>query len=97
MAEDKNTSKKFTEEEMEKIKDVQKEYITIQTDLGQIAIARLRLQGQLDALDISEQELLSKFKEVQGNEQQFVSGIREKYGDGTLDPNTGQYTLIPEK
>tara|TARA_Y100001963_G_scaffold154817_1_gene244445 strand:- start:154 stop:438 length:285 start_codon:yes stop_codon:yes gene_type:complete len=83
---------KFSEEELEKIKDIQKKYIEIQTDLGQIAIARLRLTGQLDSLDTEETNLLGAFKDTQINEQGFVDGIREKYGDGTLDPKTGEYT-----
>ena len=90
MPEDKKV--KFTEDEISKVQDIQKQYIQIQTDLGQIAIARLRLRNQLDGLDVTETDLMGQFSEVQGNEKTFVDSVREKYGDGTLDPTTGEYT-----
>ena len=86
---------KFTEDEMKKIKEFQESYVTIQQNLGQISIAELRLNQQLKSLNESEVELKNKFVEVQQDEKSFIEEITKKYGDGTLDPNSG--TFIPNK
>ena len=52
---------KFTEEEMNSVKDIQKQFFDIQRQFGQIAMARLRLQEQLDNLDQSESDLVDQF------------------------------------
>ena len=86
---------KFTEDEMKKIKEFQESYVTIQQNLGQISISELRLNQQLKALGESEVELKNKFVEVQQDEKSFIEEITKKYGNGTLDPNSG--TFIPNK
>jgi len=86
---------KFTEDEMKKIKEFQESYVTIQQQLGQISIADLKLNQQLESLDKSEIELKNKFVEVQQDEKSFIEEITKKYGDGTLNPNSG--TFIPNK
>ena len=86
---------KFTEDEMKKIKEFQESYVTIQQSLGQISIAELRLNQQLESLDKSEVELKNKFIETQKQEKSFIEEITKKYGDGTLNPNSG--TFIPNK
>ena len=86
---------KFTEDEMKKIKEFQESYVTIQQNLGQLSIAKLRLNQQMESLSKSEHELKSKFVKTQKQEKSFIEEITEKYGDGTLDPNSG--TFIPNK
>ena len=86
---------KFTDDEMKKIKQFQESYVTIQQNLGQLSIAELRLNQQLESLSKSENELKGKFVETQKSEQLFIQEITKKYGDGTLDPNSG--TFIPNK
>ena len=83
---------KFTEEEMNSVNEFQKSYIDIQQSLGQLSITRIRLEQQLNLIDNSENELRDKFIETQTNEKHFIDKITEKYGDGTLDPETGVFT-----
>ena len=83
---------KFTEDEMKKIKEFQESYVTIQQSLGQISIAELRLNQQIESLHNSEDDLKNKFIETQKNEEEFVSNMTKKYGDGTLNPETGVFT-----
>ena len=86
---------KFTEEEMKSLKKVQDKYVDIQTKMGQISMARLRVNQQMDILDQDEDNLLQDFKSNQKDEDDFVANIREKYGDGTLDPITGVFIPAP--
>ena len=87
--------RQFTEDEMKKIKEFQESYVTIQQNLGQLSIAKLRLNQQLESLDKSKEDLQNKFTKTQKDEQKFIEEITKKYGDGTLNPETG--TFIPNK
>ena len=83
---------KFTSEELEKIKNIQNQYIDIQNAFGQVSLSRLRLQEQIQLLDKKDEENKQKFSDVQKNEKQFLDEITKKYGDGTLNPDTGIFT-----
>ena len=52
---------------------------------GQIALTKYNLQKQ-------EQQAEADFEEIRVKEQNVLNGITEKYGPGTLDPNTGVFT-----
>ena len=84
-------SNKFTEEEMDKVKEIQQTYVDVQHKLGQLSVAEIRLNQQMDALNISRSELNEKFIQTQKVEKDFIKIITEKYGDGILDPKTGEY------
>ena len=43
----------------------------------------------------SKEDLQNKFTKTQKDEQKFIEEITKKYGDGTLNPETG--TFIPNK
>ena len=76
---------KFNEEELEQIQDIQKSYMNIQNSFGQVKLAILRLEQQ-------ELDLEDKLKEVQEKESKFLDSITEKYGEGSLNPETGVFT-----
>tara|TARA_Y100001963_G_scaffold142969_1_gene213206 strand:- start:870 stop:1181 length:312 start_codon:yes stop_codon:yes gene_type:complete len=82
---------KFTSEELEQIKGLQESYINVQNSLGQLAMARLRLEKQLVAMNEAEIELKNKFSETQTKEKDLVDSLSEKYGSGTLDPESGEF------
>ncbi len=83
---------KFTEEEMNSVKDIQKQFFDIQRQFGQIAMARLRLQEQLDNLDQSESDLVDQFNKNKEKENKFLDETTKKYGEGSLNPETGEFT-----
>ena len=43
---------KFTDDEMGTVKEIQETYYNIQNDLGQLSIAKLRLEKQLDNINV---------------------------------------------
>ena len=83
---------KFSNEELEKIKKIQDDYLEIQNLFGQVSLSRLRLQEQIQLLDKKDEENKQKFSDVQKNEKQFLDEITKKYGNGTLNPDTGVFT-----
>ena len=83
---------KFKEEDLEQIKTIQKSYIGIQQAFGQVEVNKLRLEEQLAALDKATEELRQKFGEIQDEEQNLIKSLNEKYGEGTLDMDSGTFT-----
>jgi len=83
---------KFTEDELKNIKEIQDSYFDIQNSFGQLKISKIRLNRQVDSLNIQEEELHKNLSELEENESKFLKAIREKYGEGTLDSKTGEFT-----
>ena len=76
---------KFTEEEMKQVQNVQKNYVNVQNQFGQLKMAQIRLDEQ-------EIELENSLKSLQKKESKFLDGITDKYGQGSLNPKTGVFT-----
>ena len=83
---------KFTTEELDQVKKIQDDYFEVQNTLGQLQVARIRFDNQLLQLNEKEDEARKKFIDTQNKENNFLQSIREKYGDGSLDPDTGVFT-----
>ena len=76
---------KFTEEELKNVQEIQQTYANIQNQFGQLKLAQIRLDNQ-------EVDLEDSLKKVQTEEQKFLDGITKKYGQGSLNPETGVFT-----
>ena len=76
---------KFTEEELTQVQNIQKSYATVQNQFGQLKMAQIRLDEQ-------EVELEEALKSIQTEESKFLDEITKKYGQGTLNPETGVFT-----
>jgi hypothetical protein len=85
---------KFSEDEIKEISELQKTYVEVQSQFGQIAIAKLNLQTQANELNKVENEYREKFVETQNTEKELVDKLTEKYGEGSLDPTTGVFTPV---
>ena len=94
MAKDKEV--KFTEDEMNTIQGLQQTYATVQNTLGQLSVSRIRLEQEVSNLDDAENKLRSDFENNQRAEREFVESINKKYGDGSLDINTGVFTPVSQ-
>ena len=55
----------FVDEEMKQINELQLAYVNLQNMFGQLGVNRLRLEQQVEDLDASEQNLKTKFGEIQ--------------------------------
>ena len=88
---------KFTEEELKQVKEIQDSYFDIQNQFGSLSLAKLRLNQQLEGLGNSENDLNKEFTTIQENENTFLAGITKKYGEGSLDPETGVFTSNKSK
>jgi len=83
---------KFTDEEMQKLAELQQTYQSLQATFGQLRVQRLMLDQQLENLEETEISVEEQYKTAQGTERDFVKSLNEKYGPGQLDPATGTFT-----
>ena len=86
------SSKKFTEDEMKTLKDIQSTYMDVQEKFGQAAITKIRINEQLEELSKFTESLQQKFVENRTTEKDFIKSINDKYGQGSLNPETGVFT-----
>ena len=81
---------KFTEEELKQVQNIQTSYANVQNQFGQLKLAQIRLDNQ-------EVDLEDALKQIQSEEKKFLDGITSKYGQGTLNPETGVFTSTENK
>ena len=86
---------KFTEEEMQKLAQLQQSYQQLQATFGQLKVQKIMLDDQMSNLEETEISIEEQYKKAQASERDFVKELNEKYGPGTLDPTTGTFTPAP--
>ena len=83
---------KFTDDELKSLQELQTNYGEKQNVLGQLAVQKILLNQQIDALNIRTEEVETEYQTVQQEERDIVKTLNEKYGPGQLDPKTGVFT-----
>ena len=81
---------KFTEEELKSLQNLQGTYNQITLAMGQLSLSRI-------SLDAQEETLKSTLAETRTKEQDLAKELTEKYGKGTLNVDTGEFTPTPEE
>ena len=87
---------KFTEEELKSLQDLQETYGKVQADFGALKVRRLVLEQQLEELDNADEAVHKAYTDNQETERKLVQELNEKYGPGSLDPQTGVFTPTPQ-
>ena len=82
---------KFSEEEMSKIKEVQKEYQQKTAMFGQLSFQKFQVERQLETAEQAEVALKKEIIDLEQQERALVKELNDKYGAGTLDPQTGEF------
>ena len=76
---------KFSDDELKSISEIRTAYAEITNRFGQIQLTKYNIQKQEEQAEID-------FESIKVKEQEALQGITDKYGQGTLDPNTGVFT-----
>ena len=69
-------AKKLTSDELQIVKDLKQEYTNLAFTLGELEIQKVML--------------LDTQKELAAKEKQIAKQLQEKYGEGTIDLETGE-------
>tara|TARA_R110000787_G_scaffold190104_1_gene301600 strand:- start:649 stop:909 length:261 start_codon:yes stop_codon:yes gene_type:complete len=83
---------KITDEEMQSIKAIQDEYTQIGVQLVQLKLAKKSSEDYLKKLNDNEESLSNSVQEINEREKGLADNLNEKYGVGSLDMSTGEFT-----
>ena len=78
---------KFNKEELDKIEILQKSITTLTARFGSLQISKIRLEKEENSLKLNLDNLFNQEKEL-------AKSLTEKYGKGTLNPETGEFTPV---
>jgi hypothetical protein len=85
----------FTAEELKETGTLRDQMAELFGQLGQLVISKDLLEEELAFLQKQKEAALQKYKELAVTEQNLVTKLTTKYGAGSLDLETGNFT--PEK
>ena len=78
-------AQKFTEEELMTLKTIRSKSQEATLKCGQLYLSKLRLEEQ-------EKFLQNQIKELEQEETQIAQQLTNKYGKGSIDIDTGEFT-----
>ena len=84
-----NKAIKFIEEEVQSLQNLQRTYQQITLAFGQLAVSKLALEER----DINLKDMLADTK---NQENELAKSLTEKYGKGSLNIETGEFTPTEE-
>ena len=87
---------KFTEDELKSLSELRETYGKVQQDFGALKVRRLVLDQQLEELDNADDAVHKAYTDNQETERKLVEELNEKYGPGSLNPETGVFTPAPQ-
>lgn len=83
---------KFTEEEIEKIGKFRTEFSEVTARLGEVEIELTLIETQKTNIENYKAQLKQKYLELREAEIKLAGELKEKYGEGEFDINTGIFT-----
>ena len=84
-----NKAIKFTEEEVQSLQNLQRTYQQITLAFGQLAVSKL-------ALEERDANLKNALADTKNKENELAKSLTEKYGKGSLNIETGEFTPTEE-
>jgi len=81
---------KFTEEELQTLQNLQSTYNQITLAMGQVSLQKIQLESR-------EESILNTLSEVREKENTLAKELTDKYGKGSLNIETGEFTPIVEE
>jgi oligoribonuclease NrnB/cAMP/cGMP phosphodiesterase (DHH superfamily) len=85
--------KKLTQEEINNIKDLQKQYNSNIFELGSAEAQLQLLTAQIKSIETEKNNILSDLNKIGDKEKALVDLLQEKYGTGNIDLENG--TISP--
>lgn len=84
----------LTTEELKSIKDLQSKYNQTIFEIGVAEAQRIALQEQVDKLGENKKQLVNDLATIEQKESELTKSLQEKYGTGSINPETGEITPI---
>jgi len=81
---------KIKEEQLEQVNALREAQTKLRLELGDLHIAMRNIKARQEALE-------AKSDEAEQKAEQLLNEIREEYGNGSVDVETGEFTPSPEE
>ena len=81
-------------EELQSIKDLQSKYNQTIFEIGAAEAQLIVFQQNIDKLQEAKKGLVSDLTTIEKKESELVASLQEKYGQGNINPETGEITLV---
>lgn len=88
---------KFTEEELNKLRNLQTTYTTVVNNLGQTELQLTEAERNIESLKENKLQLIQAYETAKQTENTLFTEINDKYGPGNLDIATGIFTPSVEE
>ena len=85
------TEQNFSEDDVTAVKNLQSQYARTTAQIGQVEIELHLLLKRLDQMKELREKLFTEYTGLQDQEQTLVKSLNEKYGDGILDIDSGNF------
>jgi hypothetical protein len=79
---------KLTVEEIEKLQEIQQKNAAVATELGNLEITKLQIEAR-------KAEIVEFFSKLKEDEQTFGKELSDKYGNGSIDLEKGEFIPAP--
>jgi DNA repair exonuclease SbcCD ATPase subunit len=83
---------KFENEEIERIQNFRNQFSEVTAKMGEVEIELIMIETQRTTVEKFKTELKEKYLELRTEEVKLAQELRDKYGDGEFDMNTGMFT-----
>ena len=91
---DTSKSERQKDEEIAKLKELQSKYLQITAEFGQVKVEYLILEQQSLRLQEYENSLVTKYTNLQNEEETLAKKLNEKYCTGNIDIDSGTFTSV---
>jgi hypothetical protein len=81
-------NKKLTSEEIEKLQEIQQKNAAVATELGNLEITKLQLEARKG-------DVIKFYNDLKEEEQTFGKELSDKYGNGSIDLEKGEFSPGP--
>lgn len=85
-------TKQLTPEELQQIQDLQKQYNQFVFDLGNIEAQLQNVYKAETDLKAEKANIVEDIAKLGEREKQLVESLQSKYGNGNINPQTGEIT-----
>ena len=85
-------TKKLSTEELQQIKDMQSQYNKFVFELGSIEAQLQNIFSAKTAAEVEKNNILTDIKKLADREKELIAVLQEKYGNGSIDIETGEVT-----
>lgn len=85
-------NKQLTAEEVQQIKELQSQYNQFVFELGSIEVQLQNISTAFTAIETEKENTLESIKKLGEREKELISVLKEKYGEGNINIETGEIT-----